>query len=109
MGQEKTRAATGVIVNLLFWLFFLAIIAFSLFIIHRFGSVLLGFGVLVALLLLMGLISRKVRAGMPVNDWPVPVAFVDAVRAKLGEDAFRELTALSRRCRLTDQPFFDHP
>lgn len=65
MSPERTKSATGVIVNLLFWLFFLAIIALSFFITCRFDSALLGSTVCFALLLLMGYISLKVKAGRP--------------------------------------------
>jgi hypothetical protein len=67
MRPQEDKAVTGILVNLLFWFFFLAIIALSLLISYRFDSVLLGFGVFVALAALMGFISLKVRGGRPVH------------------------------------------
>jgi len=69
--SEKKKAAIGLLVNLLFWLFFLAIISLSLLIGYRFDSVLLGSALCMVLFLLMGYISLKVRAGRPVDRSPI--------------------------------------
>ena len=65
MSPEDEGGKIGILVNLLFWLFFLAIIAISLLITIKFDSVLLGSTVFFGLALVMGYISLKVKAGRP--------------------------------------------
>ena len=65
MSPEDEGGKIGILVNLLFWLFFLAIIAISLLITIKFDSVLLGSTVFFGFALVMGYISLKVKAGRP--------------------------------------------
>ena len=71
MNREKTQTVTGVLVDLLFWLFFLLIIAGSLFVIYGFDSVLLGVATFITLSALMGYVSLKVRTGIPIDRSPI--------------------------------------
>ena len=65
MSPEDEGGKIGILVNLLFWLFFLVIIAISLLITIKFDSVLLGSTEFFGLALVMGYISLKVKAGRP--------------------------------------------